>query len=241
MKKIYLLAAFSAALFISVGLLGCNRAGCKGGSGKMITEERQAMAFTKLNVSGDFDVHIKQDSVSGVSITADDNLIQYIKTGVEGDELTVKSKDNICSSGRFVLNIRVRDVSAISTSGAVNLSSTGKLNTKDLELNFSGESKITLDINSGNLKTGGSGSTELNLTGQATSHTVDVSGSLTLNALNLVAGKYSIETSGDSKCKINVLNELNVSSSGSSDVEYRGNPTKIHEDKSGSSTLKKIE
>jgi hypothetical protein len=241
MKKIFYSATTAIIMFTMALLPGCAGVDCKTGSGKMVTEKREVKSFSQLNIEGSFNVVIKQDSVESLSITADDNLIKDIKSNVDGNELHVKLKENTCNTGKLTLNIGVRNLSLINAAGSVTLASSGKITTKDLTMDFSGDTRATLDLNANNVKTTGSGSTEVNLTGQASSHTVSFSGSGTVNALDFVAAKYTIETSGDSHCKINVLNELNVSSSGVSNVEYKGNPTNIHEDKSGSSTLKKIE
>lgn len=240
MKKIYVFMLVIAASYAVVSLSACNGLGCKNGSGKMVSESRNVGDFSKIDISGSFTVVIKQDSVPSVSITADDNLMKYIKTEVDDNKLRVKSKGNMCSSGKFTLVIGLRNLSAIHTSGAVDVSSNGKITTKDLDINMTGASKLTLDLNADNVNTTGGGVTEINLTGQASTHNVKLSGAGHLNALDFVVAKYSIESSGASHCKINVLNTLDINSSGASDVQYRGNPSSVNNNKSGASSLTKI-
>lgn len=240
MKKIYVFVLAIAASYAMAGLSACNIA-CKEGSGKMITENRTVNGFSKIDLSGSYTVVIKQDSVSSLSITADDNLMKYVKSYVNGDRLTIKTKGSICNSGKFVVNISLRDLSELKTSGTVDLTSSGKINAKDLMIDMSGASKVTLDLNANRVNSSGSGISELNLTGQASEHDIDFSGAGHVNALNFVVAKYKVESSGVIHCKINVLNELNIDSSGSADIEYRGNPATIHNDKSGTSNIKKIE
>jgi hypothetical protein len=86
-----------------------------------------------------------------------------------------------------------------------------------------------------------SGSSEIRLKGQAGSHEVDLSGSGKVEAVDFEVGNYRINTSGSSQLRINVLNDLQVNSSGSSDIAYRGNPKRINNDKSGSSSLQRIQ
>jgi len=70
---------------------------------------------------------------------------------------------------------------------------------------------------------------------------VEFTGSGKLSALDFVVNKYTIHTTGASHSQINVLNELDVSSTGSSDIEYRGNPATINNNKTGASSIKKID
>ena len=50
-----------------------------------------------------------------------------------------------------------------------------------------------------------------------------------------------ISTTGASHCDINVLNSLNVSTTGSSEIRYRGNPTNVNTSKTGASSVTKID
>jgi hypothetical protein len=240
MKKIYTLALIITAI-VSVSTFSSCRFRCKRGSGNQVTENRKVSAFDKVDISGGFKVTLVQDSSLSVAIHADDNLMKYIQTSVENGKLRIKSKRNICSSGEMTITIGVRSLTAIDASGAVEVTSNGRINTGDIGFDLSGSTKINMDLNAGNVNTSGSGNTELLLKGQASSHNVDMSGASDIQAFDFVVGKYNIETSGASHAKINVLNSLSVHSSGASDIEYRGNPANVSNDKSGASSLTRVD
>jgi hypothetical protein len=233
-KFALILSITASALFFSA----CNH--CDQGSGKMITENRTIRPFSQIEISGGYKLIIKQDTGSVLKITADDNLMKNIETDVNGDKLVIKTKNNSCNSGTFTVNVSTKELSALVTAGAVEVQSDGKLNLKDLDMQLSGASKVNLDLNAANVSTHTSGTIEMNLKGQATSHKVEMSGTGELNALDFIVGKYDITSSGLTHCHINVLTDLSVNSSGASDVEYRGNPSNVNNNKSGASTLKKI-
>ena len=239
MKKIF---AILLTFFASVSLLSLSacRFNCKRGSGNLITEHRGVGSFTGLEVSGGYKVVIKQDSVNNVTIIGDDNLMKYVKTDNNGDHLKIYNSRSICTSGQYTVYVSLKELNYIETSGATSVFSDGKITVKDLELHTSGSTKINLSLNADHVKTEASGLTDIFLEGQAQSHTLETSGSSTLNALNFVVNKYRIESSGLSHCKINVLSELDIHSSGASDIQYRGNPTDIRNDKSGIASLKQI-
>lgn len=215
------------------------RLGCAHGSGKLVTQTRFVHGFSRISISGGYRIVLKQDSSLTIKITADDNLLKYIKTVSDGNKLRIYNKKNFCSSGQIAVIIGVRNLEELKTSGAVNVEADGQINTKDIAFDLSGATKITLYLNAANVTTSGSGITELNLKGQATSHRIDLSGSGTINALDFVVGNCEIETSGIGESKVNVLNSLNVHSSGASSVKYKGNPS-VTNDKSGVSSVEKI-
>lgn len=240
MKKLYSTAILCVAA-LSLSILSSCRLGCVKGSGHQITENHKASDFTRLDISGGFKINLKQDSSLTVSVTADDNLMKYIHINSEGDKLRIYSKKNICGSGEIVLNIGVKNLEVIKTSGGISLVTDGKLNTKDLHLELNGASRIDMDLNAANLFTEGSGSTDMTLRGQATSHKIEFAGSGKVKAGDFVVGSYDIETTGASECTINVLKDLNVNTTGAADIKYRGNPTNVNTSKTGAASVTKIQ
>jgi hypothetical protein len=234
--------------FLNIGLLAigvvlmlssCDQS-CIDGSGNQVTETRKVNDFTKIDISGGYIIKLVQDSSLSLTVTADDNIQNYIKTDVSGDRLRISNKNICTSSGEVVVTVGVRNLEEIKASGAVEVSSSGKINARDMNINLSGSTKVALDINAARLTTNASGSSEINLKGQASEHDLKLSGSSNVNAFDLVTGVYNISTSGSSDCNINVLQELNVHSSGSSAIKYRGNPSSVNNDKSGSSSIEKV-
>ncbi|HVW13686.1 MAG TPA: head GIN domain-containing protein [Mucilaginibacter sp.] len=236
MKKLLsFIILFSAAA--SLSLLSSCRFGCIKGSGNNITENHKVGDFTRLEVSGGFRVNLKQDSSLNLSVTADDNLMKYIHIDNDGDRLHVYIRKPVCGSGEMILNVGIKRLEALKGSGAITFVSDGKLNTGDLRIGLSGASKVDLDLTAANVTTEGSGSSEIDLKGQATSHRLELTGAGKVHAFDFVVGKYDIHTTGASECEINVLNDLDVNTTGSSDVKYKGNPANVNSSKLGAGTL----
>ncbi|ASU33836.1 head GIN domain-containing protein [Mucilaginibacter xinganensis] len=239
MKKIHLIILALTAGITIAGIASC-KLGCVHGSGNQKSEDRKVGSFKSISISGGFKVILKQDSSYAVKITADDNLLKYIRTEINGDMLKVFTKKNMCNTGEMTVNIGIRELEGLKASGAVEVESDGKINVHDLRFKLSGATKITMDLTANNVSTKGSGVTEVNLKGQASSHSIDLSGSGKIHAFDFVVNTCNIETSGVGHSEVNVLNSLNVRSSGASAVKYRGNPT-IRNDKSGASSIEKAD
>jgi hypothetical protein len=238
MRKIHL-ALMAVFAGLALGSLSSCKFNCVHGSGNQKTESRKVGDFKRIDISGGFKVVLKQDSSMSLKITADDNLLKYIRTYTDGDRLRIYSKRNMCNTGEMIINIGVRNLEEVKASGAVDLEGDGKFATQDLFFKLSGATKVTMDLNAANVKAEGSGATELNLKGQATSLNADLSGSGKIYGLDFVVGNCDIETSGVGHCEVNVLHQLNIHSSGASEVKYRGNPS-ITNDKSGASSVEKV-
>ena len=235
-KLLYTLPFMAIILFTASSC----KFGCVKGSGHIITESHKMGDFKQIDISGGFKVNLKQDSSLNVSITADDNLMKYIRTSDDDGRLHIYTKKSLCGSGELVINIGVKNLEKIKSSGAIDVTSDGKIVTKDLSFELNGASKINMELDAANVTTEGSGSAEIHLKGQATSHKVELAGSGKIYALDFVVGSYDIETTGASHCEINVLHDLNVNTTGASDIQYRGNPANVNSHKTGASTLTKI-
>lgn len=239
MKKLllYTITFISAA---SLTLFSSCRMGCVKGSGHRVSETHKEGEFNRIEISGGFKVILKQDSSLSFTINADDNLMKYIKSSVDGDKLHIYTRKNLCGSGEMTINIGIKNLRGIAASGAVDINSDGQIKTQDLSFELNGASKVTMDLNAANVTTEGAGNTELYLKGQATSHKIELAGAGKVMALDFVVGNYDIETTGASDCQINVLKDLRVNTTGAADIKYRGNPSNVSSSKTGSASITKI-
>ncbi len=229
------------ALFLLSGCVSINGNFVRG-SGKVATEERQVSGFQGVDVSGSGEAVFIQGEQEGVTIEMEDNLLPYLKTEVINGVLHIGFKDDgvlhsFQPTRPIKYEVRVKDLSSIDTSGAVNVNM-ASLSTTDLSINISGAGSVmiddlTADQLSGNL----SGATKLVLAGKVVEQKFDLSGSSTFDARDLESNIAILNASGSSNMKVWVHEDLHLSLSGSSDVTYYGTP-KLTQDVSGSADIK---
>lgn len=238
-NRISLLFVIVAVVCTSV-LSSCH-IGCIKGSGNEASETRKTGDFSKIDISGGFKITLKQDTSKSLVVTTDENLMKYVRTEVGGGKLRILTRKNICNDAPIAITLNVGAINEIIGSGAVELASEGRINTQNLKLQFSGASKVNMDVSAADVKTETAGAAEIVLKGQAASHNVEISGVGKLQAFDFVVGNYKINTSGSADCEINVLKSLVVNTQGASDIKYRGNPTKVETEKSGAASVKKVD
>jgi hypothetical protein len=238
-NRIVLLLVMVTAAGLSI-LASCH-IGCIKGSGNSVEEKRNIAGFTKIDISGGFKITLKQDSTNSVTVNADDNLVKYIRTEVSGNKLRIYTRKNFCLEAPIVISVGINKLEEIKGAGAIELNADERLNVRNLKLDFSGASKINLDVSAADISTTVKGATTIVLKGQAASHLIKASGVAKVHAFDFIVGKYEIKTSGSGNCQINVLKSLKVNTSGVSNIEYRGNPSEVETKKSGSSTIQKVQ
>lgn len=190
--------------------LACLTAGCFGnsirGSGNVVTESREVSGFTGVEVSGSARLVVEQGDTESLSITADDNLMQYLTSEVQGSTLMLGTKNfaSLSPTDAIVYKLSVRNLDRLGISGSVEADVRG-IRTDSLTVGVSGSGKITVS-------------------GEADAQEINVSGSAEYEAEDFKTKDASINISGSAKAVVAVSDNLDVRVSGSGDVEYIGNP-----------------
>lgn len=239
---------YKTSIILSVfGLLTIFYSGCRKpfgitGNGNVITEKRQMFSFNAIDSKSTFNVYIEQDSVYEVEVQAESNLIPYIQTKVNGNELIITTNENLKENYPINVYVKTPTLNSIVLSGSgivqsdtivtenfsVKLSGSGNMNGAIISplsnAVLTGSGNINYYVESNNLSTAISGSGAINLIGTATTTSNIISGSGNLNAFSLLSDNVQATISGSGNIYVNALKQLNVTISGSGDVYYLGDP-----------------
>lgn len=240
MKKRFQFIVLAIAAYSLFSLPSCGLVDCVKGSGHPDSVKRKVADFTKIDIKGSYRILLKQDSSLAITVTGDDNLLKYVETNVSDGKLFIKSDKDMCPNNQMTLTIGVHNLKEITSIGALELYSKGTLNLQDVKLDFAGNTRAILGINAANVTTKAGGNAEITLKGQAMTHLVNFSGSEKFNAFGFVVSDYDLESSGNTECEINVLHSLDLHTSGVSVVKYKGAPVRLVNEKSGLSTLERV-
>jgi hypothetical protein len=188
------------------------------GSGNVVNEKREAANFNAIEVGGIFEVEVVAQKEFSVEVEADDNLLQYIKTEVNGGTLEIRTEKRISPKGRIRVRISAPNIESLQVSGVSKLS-LANLKNDSLKVDASGASKIKVDGETRNLE-------------------VELSGASRLDAENLKSENVNVDGSGASSASVNVSGDLKADLSGASKVTYSGNPRNLEKSTSGASSVK---
>lgn len=176
------------------------------GSGKVVTESRTASGFNGLIVNGAGKVLIDRTGTESLSITADDNFMPYITTGVRGGALVIEFKPNVITDRvtELTFNLTVKDLKSIEVNGAA------AVDAKNLQ---SDQVSVTVS---------GAGATKL--AGKVDQLTVSLNGAAAHNSENLETKRATVTNNGAGAAIVRVSDTLNATISGIGYIEYIGNP-----------------
>ena len=177
------------------------------GSGEVITESRDVSNFERVDLQGIGNLEIVQGDEESLTITADDNLMQYITTEVVGDTLEIGMKPNLSldPSRTIEYKLVLKSVTSIALSGFGNINSEG-LTGDELEVKLTGSGDIML----GNL--------------ESETLLVRISGFGDFEAQTISADRPTLEITGSGDITVDELTakDLAVKISGFGDADLSG-------------------
>lgn len=197
------------------------------GSGDVVTESRDVSGFDGVSHTGIGQVIITQGGEESLTIEADDYLMQYITSEVNGGTLELGFKDGvrIDPTPSIVFRVSVKNLTAIDSVGT-GLIEMEKLNTDQLELATTGTGSITIDeLTASDLMVAAEGTGTINLAGTVESQEVERVGTGDYDAPNLESRTASVNNTGTGSVVIWVLDSLDVVITGVGDVSYFGSPS----------------
>ncbi len=213
------------------------------GNGNMKVENRNLSSFDAVYVSGNTDIYVKQDSAFSVRVEADENLMEYIITELDGNTLKMRSKDgvNLKSSRSIKVYVSGPTFKYFKASGACNIFSENKISSSEaITIDISGASDVKMELMTPKIETDLSGASSLTLSGQTKDFKVDGSGSTDIKCFDLQTENTEIKLSGAGNADVFASVKLDVQVSGAADVKYKGNAT-VTQKISGAGSVKKVD
>jgi hypothetical protein len=210
------------------------------GSGVIQKKEQYLKDITNIEAVGAFTIIIEESPDSeSMSIEADDTILPLIKAKINGNKLTIKTEGSFSSKNPIICRVKVKNIKAVDLKGSIDADLTINNNTKKFSAHISGASTMSGNIVVDKLSIDASGATKIELQGSAIEQKLNVSGSSSYAAHNLLSQKLMCHISGASKAEVHVFHEIDGVISGASTLHYHGNPHTLIK-KTGVSTVKRF-
>ena len=202
----------SSLIIISIIVSACGFWGIRG-NGRIKNEEREISSFEKLDAGGAFTIKVIVGPAASLKISAEENLLSYIRTSVRGDRLVIDTKKSISPRKEILIEITTPVLTSVDVSGANNVSVKG-ISSKDFSIDLSGAGHIYAE-------------------GEVDNLDADLSGAGNINAKNLKAKDVRVTVSGAASADVYAKESLNASVSGVGSIDYYGNPAETKTNVSG--------
>ena len=224
---------------ILISMTSCDPLGTRG-SGDLKTEDRNVSDFHALEVNVCGNVEVNVDSVYKVTVTCEDNIIDYLETIEDNGVLKIRFDRNVYDVDKLKITVSAPSWDAFEVNGSANVKVQDPISGSKLNLDISGSGDIDIFkafFDDFKVRVSGSGDIEMNGSGDHLDCSVSGSGEVDMLDCPVKSAEVSISGSGD--VLLDVSESLDVSISGSGKVEYKGDP-QVTKNISGSGSVRKI-
>ena len=196
---------------------GCSRPGIKG-DGIIKTEDRSVSEFSKVVVSGGYQIKWSR-AKAGLSISTDQNLLPLIKTVVSGKTLKINSQDELAPTKNITIILSSASLADVELSGG-NTFKASQLSGPELRVESTGASDITVE-------------------GSVTKLNAHLIGASKLNAKSLRTETATLSLVGASHADVAVTDSLKVYVTGAGSVTFSGDPKSVEKNITGAGSIRK--
>jgi len=193
-----------------------------------VKQARDVPSFSSISLSIAADVHLKQGAKQEVIVEGDKDVLDVLKTEVQGKTLKIYLDKWFMSSYKKVtIYITVPEIDGLKITGSGNITAETPVNTSDIDFTITGSGDIDIsELKADQIKASITGSGTINLAGKQTAASMDVhiSGSGDVNADKLEVKNFDASITGSGDCRITATEVLKARVSGSGDIYYKGKP-----------------
>jgi hypothetical protein len=212
------------------------------GSGVVVSEERPVSGINQVDMAGIGYLVVELGDEESLTVEAEDNLMEYIKTTVIGKklEISLEGARNYKPTEPIKFYLTVVELDAVEVSGVGDVELPA-IDTTDFSVDISGGGNIDIDrldaklfevdiSGVGNLKVDG---------GTVARQVISISGGGNYNARHLESQDAEVDISGLGNATIRVSDTLDVEIGGGGSVSYYGTPT-VNSDVTGLGKIERL-
>lgn len=218
------------------------------GTGMQTDKTFNVTGFDGIEVSGGFDVILSQGTSESVTLSAQENLYEYIHVEVEQGILKIYTENNLMPTKPLKARVMFKNINNLHVSGGGDVMAETNITAEALSIGMSGGGDIEANIEATNLSCNISGGGDAKLNGTSGQFDVNMTGGGNLTsamntgnlACRLSGGgdlilrshkeandiKLELSGGGDADVEVNTSN-LTCTLSGGGDATLSGNATQL--------------
>jgi len=197
------------------------------GSGNLVSKDIDLAYFDSLEAGLHFSLSIRHGEESRITITSDDNFIDFIQVDQDGSRLTFGLKPgNAYNFYDVTLHVEVSmpDLAGLTLSQSSYALLTETFSAENFEVELSGSSVLEGTLQAVGTTFDLSGNSRVNLTGSAQNMRIDSCGNSVADMERFIVEIASLELSCNSKTSVTISSKLDIDASQHSQLIYSGEP-----------------
>jgi hypothetical protein len=208
------------------------------GSMNVVTEKREIGSFNSIEASRGIHIELRQGNATGLTIEADDNLVELIVTEVVDGELRIRLKESVRQHKALHVKVDFVSLEALSGSSGARFTSPTGIVGPALLLDLSAGASVELSLDVEKLTVDASSGAHINLSGRVRELFLDSSSGALVNARELKADNATVDASSAAINHVFATYKMSIDASSSAKVNYYGKPATLSKSASSGGTIR---
>ncbi|HEV7348811.1 head GIN domain-containing protein [Telluribacter sp.] len=198
--------------------------------------------FSKLSMGSAFKIQVKQGSTYSVTASGQKQDLDDMEANVSNGTLRIRYKEQKWNNRRQTVNINITmpSLDAVDFSGACVANVSGFDSNKNMDIEVSGASRVTMDVTAAKVQLELSGASVLTLNGKAEVLNGELSGASVFRGNSFPVREANLGASGASKASVVANAALRADASGASSISYSGSAREVRSSTSGASSVRRM-
>ncbi len=227
MKKYFILITSFLSIFLL--LTACNYGpGFTHLSGEIVTDQRSVPDFNGIEVSSGIELILSQGQQQHVSVKADKDLQDEIRTVVRDGILKIYCEHSFWHRPEITVEVTFTNIDQLRASSGSNVKSTQTLNFDHLKFGSSSGCNVDISIKAVSVDLSSSSGANIHLEGSTDDLSINGSSGCNVKLQDLEADNVTINSSSGANIFVTANKSIDVDSSSGSNIYVKGNPQKQH-------------
>lgn len=221
-------AVLVAGLFFALTLKAQESKPVLAGNGKIVSHKREVTNYTKIAVTGPFEVIISSGETGKIALEGDENILDITICKVNGQTLTITTQDEqpvkASKDRKIKIKLSADQLEMIALNGCGTIRSKERINAPKLKAKVDGPGSINVVITATDTEICVLGSGSIILKGTSDNLTSRIVGSGTIKACDLETKKATAIVSGSGNIKVNCTSAITGRIVGTGAIAFTGEP-----------------
>ncbi|MFZ1688338.1 MAG: head GIN domain-containing protein [Flavobacteriales bacterium] len=237
MKLAIIAIAAAAGLYLYTSGLWSD---CVKGTGDPVKKDLTVAAFHGVEIMGSVDVELTQAATQSVVVEGQSNVADLLETSVNNGIWTIKTSKCYSTDKPFVVRIAVPAIDRVAVMGSGDVTGKNAFGGDRIDIDVQGSGDVTMTFNCKAVEASVQGSGDIKLGGECQEVVLSVQGSGDVKAVELKSQRAMTTVTGSGDIAVQVSESLNASVTGSGSVKYKGKPTDLKQNVTGSGDVVEI-
>lgn len=197
-------------------------------SGVSVTETRNVTGFTAVTAATGIDVYITPAETFSVEVTADKNVMEYVRTELVGNELHIKYSSILSLNNtkvRTIVRLNCPKLETISATSGANIVLTEVFEGKKLVVDATSAADIEGAVRYEQIVVSVSSGADITLTGRCDNCDISATSGADVDTSALISKNVVVSATSGADAEVFALESLKARSSSGADITYHGDPT----------------